>query len=261
MQTSRSSVEIALSVWKALLIRESLARLFAVRGGWFWLLLEPVYHIAYLMVIFTIIQVRHVGGIETPLWILFGMVAFLVFRRTGTQVSNAINSNQALFSYRQVKPADAVLVRGVLEAMLMVVATAVLCMGAWIAGYDMRPSDPLLFLAAFAGLWLLGLGYGLVLSVAVELVPEVGRIAGLAMTPLYFASGAIFPIASVPQPYQDLLMLNPVAHGLEAARLGFAAYYHAAPGLSVSYVYGCAIVLMFAGLALHRRYATQVIGR
>lgn len=261
MQSSRSSLAITLSVWKALFIRESLARLFSVRGAWFWLILEPIYHIAYLMAIFVIIRVRHVGGIETPLWIMIGMLAFLTFRRTGTQLSNAINANKALFAYRQVTPLDAALVRGLLEGFLMVIVTVVLCVAAGLFGFKINPSDPLLILAAFAGLWLLGVGYGLLLSVAVELIPEVGRIAGLAMTPLYFASGTIFPISTVPQPYQNALMLNPVAHGLEAARLGFSSYYHAVPSLSMSYLYGFSLTLIFAGLVLHRRFATHLVTR
>lgn len=261
VQSSRSSFAVTLSVWKALFIRESLARLFAVRGAWFWLILEPIYHIAYLMAIFVIFRVRHIGGIETPMWIMIGMLAFLTFRRTGTQLSNAINANKALFAYRQVTPLDAALVRGLLEAFLMVFITVILFGAAGLVGLRISPSDPLLMLVAFVGLWLLGVGYGLLLSVAVELIPEVGRIAGLAMTPLYFASGTIFPIATVPQPYQNALMLNPVAHGLEAARLGFSSYYHAVPSLDVSYLYGFALILIFAGLALHRRFATNLVTR
>ena len=41
-----------------------------------------------------------------------GMLAYFMFQRTATQVMNAISANQALFAYRQVKPADTVLVRG-----------------------------------------------------------------------------------------------------------------------------------------------------
>lgn len=261
VQGSRSSAAITFSVWKALFIRESLARLFSVRGAWFWLILEPIYHIAYLMAIFVVIRVRHIGGIETPMWIMVGMLVFLTFRRAGTQVANSVNANQALFSYRQVKPLDAALVRGLLEGFIMSIVTMILFAAAGLAGFKIEPADPLLMLKAFAGLWLLGLGYGLLLSVAVELVPEVGRIAGLAMTPLYFASGTIFPIATVPQPYQDALMLNPVAHGLEAARLGFSSYYHAVPALNLSYLYGWALVLVFAGLVFHRRFAAALLTR
>jgi capsular polysaccharide transport system permease protein len=255
----RSSLAVTRSVWKALLVRESLARLFGVRGAWFWLLLEPLYHVAYVVVLFMTARVRHVGGIDTPLWVMIGMLVFLAFRRTGTQASNAVNANQALFTYRQVRPVDAVLMRALLEGILMVFVSIILGFGAWLAGFDVSPSDPLLMLAALLGLWLLGLGYGLVLSVAIELVPEIGRVVGLIMTPLYFASGTIFPIASVPPPYREALMLNPIAHGLEAARQGFSSGYHAVPELNLGYLYGFAVVLAFLGLVLHRRFAINLV--
>jgi capsular polysaccharide transport system permease protein len=54
-------------------------------------------------------------------------------------------------------------------------------------------------------------------------------------------------------------LFNPIAHGLEAARLGFAAHYHAVPELSLGYLYGFALVSVFFGLALHRRFALRLI--
>src|SRR3546814_2028028 len=37
---------VTLSVWKALLLREALARLFSGRASWFWLIAEPILHMA-----------------------------------------------------------------------------------------------------------------------------------------------------------------------------------------------------------------------
>jgi capsular polysaccharide transport system permease protein len=43
----------------------------------------------------------------------------------------------------------------------------------------------------------------------------------------------------MPQPYRDMLMFNPIAHGLELVRAAFFPYYHAVPGISSAYLYGC----------------------
>ena len=131
--------------------------------------------------------------------------------------------------------------------------------GAALLGHSVLPADPLAVIEAFFGLWLIGMGFGLVTSVASELVPELGRLIKLIMMPLYMLSGVIFPLSSVPLPYRDWLLLNPVAHGLEAVRLGFAPYYHAVPGLSISYIYAFALVSVFLGLALHRRFALRLV--
>ena len=259
MHPARTSIAITLSVWKALFLREALSRLFSGRAAWFWLLAEPVFNVLYLMFIFTVIRMRTVGGIDTGVWLMVGMLAFYMFRRTGTQVTNAIDANQALFTYRQVKPVDTVLVRGALEGFLMIIIASILLTGSALFGHSGIPAAPLAVLEAFFGLWLVGIGFGLVTSVVGELVPELGRIIKLIMMPMYLISGVIFPIAAVPQPYRDWLMLNPVAHGLEAARLGFSPYYHAIPELSIAYIYGFALVSIFLGLLLQRRFALRLV--
>lgn len=258
MPAPRSALTIAFSVWKALFLREALTRLFASRAAWFWLLAEPVFHLTFLAFVFSVIRVRSVGGIDTAIWLLLGLLGFFAFRRTATQTLSAIKANQALFAYRQVLPADTVLARGALEGTLMVGVIAVVWLGTALAGLGGMPADPLGVFVAFAALWLLGLGYGLVASVVVELIPEAGRVLGLAMMPLYLLSGVLYPLASVPPPWREWLMLNPVAHGLEAARLAFAPHYHAAPELAPGYLGLWVLGLGFLGLALHRRYAPRL---
>ena len=247
------------SVWKALFLREALSRFFSRRGAWFWLLVEPVFHVAYLMVLFTMLRLSNVGGIDTAIWIMVGLLAFFMFRTTSIQVSNALTANQALFTYRQVKPADAVLVRGMLEGMLMILVTCILLVGAGLFGHTVIPTDPLTVIEAFFGLWLAGTGFGLIVSVANGLVPELGKTINLFMLPLMIISGVMFPLSIVPQPYLDWLLLNPVAHGVEVARLGFVPNYHANSELSMTYLYGFALVSIFLGLALHRRFALRLI--
>lgn len=242
-------------------LRESLSRLFSSRGAWFWLFAEPVFHTAYLMFLFTVIRVRNVGGIDTALWIMVGMQAFFMFRNTGTQTMNAIGANRPLFAYRQVKPVDTLLVRAGLEGLILLLVTSILMAGLALLGHPALPEDPLSVFEAFLGLWLVGLGFGLITSVIAELVPEFGKIVHLIMMPLMIISGVMLPLALVPQPYRDWLMLNPIAHGLEAARLGFAPHYHAVEGLSMAYLFGFALVSVFFGLALHRRFALRLISQ
>lgn len=240
-------------------MREALGRLFAIRAAWFWLLLEPVFHTAYLMFLFSVIRVASIGGINTAIWVMVGMQAFFMFRNTGTQVMNAISANRTLFAYRQVKPIDTLFVRAGLEGILLIFVTSILMSGLAMLGYEVLPADPIAVLEAFFGLWLVGLGFGLVTSVITELVPEAGKIIPLIMMPLYIVSGVILPLSTVPQPFRDWLLLNPVAQGLEAARLGFAPHYHVVAELSISYMYGFALVSIFLGMALHRRYASRLL--
>ncbi len=255
----RSSLSITISVWQAIFLREALDRLFGVRAAWLWLLVEPVFHIGFIATIFTALRMRTVGGVDVAVWIIVGMLGFFLFRRTAIQVMYSIDCNRPLFAYRQVKPFDTAIVRGGLEAFLMANISLVILTGATLLGRETLPSDPLLAMTAAAGLWLFGVGYGLVASVLMELVPESEHILNILMLPLYLISGTIWPISSIPSPYRDMLMINPIVHGLEAIRLGFVPYYHVVPGYSLGYLYSFAIVSIFLGLLLYRRFALRLV--
>lgn len=254
----RSPLSVTLTVWKALFLREALSRVSKERSAWLWILLEPVIHIAFLMLLFSTLRVRYASGIESAVWIMVGLLAFFMFRRPAQQAMNAVAQNQQLYAYRQVKPVDTVLVRAMLEGFLMILIAIILFAGSALYGLIGIPDNALLVLEAFLGLWLLGLGYGLITSVASELMPELGQVIIMGVHPLYILSGVMLPLNVVSPPIREWLMLNPIAHGLEAARLGFASLYRAPPETSVGYLYGFAIVTVFFGLALHRHFVKRL---
>lgn len=254
---ARSSGRITYETWKALFLRAAVNSLSGSRTAWFWLLAEPIAFIVLLMWVFTSLRVRTIGGIDMAIWIMAGVLSFLVFRRTAAQ-SMSVKGSKTLFANPQIKPVDLVLVSACLEGFLMLIVAIILLAGAWMFGLGVIPADPLAVMEALFGVWLLGVGFGLVGSVATQLMPPVGAVMGFILRPLYFLSGVIFPVTLIPYPYLDWIMLNPMVHGLEAARLGFAPYYHVTSDLSISYLYGWALATLFFGFALHVRYARRL---
>jgi len=256
---TRSNWQVTVAVWRALLLREAVSRLFGRRAALLWLLLEPVAHMAFFVLVFTVLRMRHVGGMDTALWVVSGMLAFFLFRRTASQGQAAVGANLALYTYRQVKPVDSVLVRSFLEGLLMLIVAAIVFTGAWLWGIALQLHSPLMVAAAVLGLWLLAVGWGLAASVATEMVPELGNILGMLMTPLMLVSGVIFPLSAIPYPWREWIMLNPIAHGIEGVRAGIAPYYHAVPELNLTYLYGFTLVLLFLGLALQVRFQRRLV--
>lgn len=259
MREPRNPLAISFAVWQAIFLREAIDRLFDMRAAWFWLLIEPALHIAFITVVYSAVRMYTVGGIDVALWIIVGMLSFFLFRRTAIQVMYAVDCNRPLFAYRQVKPFDPAIVRAVLEAFLMAIIASVILAAAALLGHDSLPRDPLLVALAVGGLWLFGLGYGLVASVLMELVPETEHILKLLMMPLYLISGVIMPMASVRQPYREFLLLNPIVHGVELVRQGFVPYYHVVSGVDMAYLYAWVLVSLFLGLLLYRRFALQLV--
>lgn len=259
LKRMRTNWQVTWAVWRALLLREAVSRLFGKRAAFFWLLLEPLAYLAFLSFIYTVLRTRHIGGMDTVLWLISGLLAFFLFRRAAIQGQGAVGVNRALYSYRQVKPVDTVLVRCFLEGLLMLLIGSIVVVGAGLWGVNLQMHDPLAVISALLGLWLLGLAWGLVASVAVELIPELGNILRMFMLPLKILSGVIFPLSAIPQQWREWVMLNPLAHGIEGVRAGIAPYYYAVPELNLAYMHGFTLVALFLGLALQIRFKQKLL--
>lgn len=242
-------------------LREAIKRLFGEPFAWVWLILEPILTVTIFMFVLTAVRLREVGGIDTAVWIMVGMLGFNFFRKTFVRSLAAIKDNKKLFIFRQVKPVDPVIVRTLVEGFLNLVVSMLLFLGAALIGLDIIPDDPLASLEGAFGIWLIGVGFGLMGSVAVELLPAIGKSLRLIVFPLFLFSGVIFPISAVPEPYRGWALLNPLAHGLEAIRMGFSNQYTVIPELSVQYLYIVALSLVFLGLALHVRFSLRLLER
>lgn len=257
----RSSLNITLSVWRALFLREALTRISGARGRWFWIVAEPLAHMAFLAFLFAGLRHTVIAGTDAYVWLVVGLATFFLFRRSAVQSMWAIDDNKAMFVYRQVRPVDTVIVRaaldGFLNLLIGLVALAILAL----MGREVIPDNPLQLMAAVLGIWLLGLGFGLIASVPTVLIEESNVFLSFVMTPLYLVSGVILPISLVPYPYQQWLAYNPLVHALEAARLGFSSGYHAFAGLDLFYVFAWALVMIFLGLVLQVRFSERLVSQ
>lgn len=254
----RTPLQVTLSVWRALFMREALSRVATGRAGWLWLLLEPVAHVGMLMTLFALIQRGNIPGTEFAMFVAVGLLGFKFFMYAGTRSAAALSANRGLMGYRQVRPVDTVLVRSALEGLINLFVTVVLLALAVLVGFDAIPHDLIKVLESYVLLWMLGTGFGLTVSVGTALVPEIEKMVSLISTPLYFASGVFFSPALLPQKAQEWLLYNPVVHGLELARSGYFAEYHLVQGVSDGYLTAFALGSILLGLALHRRFADKL---
>jgi len=255
----RTPLRITLSVWKALFLREAVTRLSAGRAAWLWLMLEPLIVIIFHLYWYSALHVGSMFGMDIAIWFMLGFSGYFLFTRVGNQCMNAVDANQTLFSYQLVKPVDTVITRAYLETFIMTVTVSLLIIVVSILDLPIKLTDPLLAITAWVGLATLGLGYGLIFSVINELIPEVEKLLKFTLLPLYFLSGVLIPVMSIPEPYYDWLMLNPIIHGIEFLRLSFGNHYIVAPNLSLIYLYGFSLSSVLIGLALHVKFATKLV--
>src|SRR5690606_21669212 len=86
----------------ALLLRELSSRFGKSRGGFLWVLIEPMAHLIVPVVIIGFIRQRIVPGVEYPVFLVYGFLPFLLFKAICLQIVNGVNSARGLLSYRQV---------------------------------------------------------------------------------------------------------------------------------------------------------------
>lgn len=239
-------------------MREALTRLYGRRMAWLWLLLEPLVHVGFLMLIFSTLRQRHLSGVDFALFLALGFMGYQMFVATGRRCASAIGANRGLLSYRQVLPVDTVLARIALESTLQFIVLVLLLLLAAVAGFDVLPHDPLIACAALALLALMGAGFALTFSVLYVLVPETEKLVGFIFVPLYFLSAIMYSPAMLPVTAREWLLYNPIVHGVELIRSGFFPGYHILPEVSVGYLAAWALSLTVLGLALQRRFAKRL---
>jgi capsular polysaccharide transport system permease protein len=259
-QPVRTPWQVTRSVWYALFIREALSRTTADRFAWFWMIAEPAAMIILMVLIRSLIMgsSHHVSGAEFIPWFVVGLFGFYLYRDNMMKLMGAIGSNKALFTYRQVKPIDPVIVRSYVETLLRTLIFILFLTVSQGVGIDLLPDSFLKSIYMWCLLWGLGLGSGLIVSSLSVVFPEVGKIVKIISFPLLLISCVLFPINLVPHSLRELVLINPVVHGVELLRLSFFHEYHIVDGVSIIYFQFWVMFSLLLGFLLHLKYENKL---
>ncbi len=248
----RTPWEIQSQVVIALLLRELKTRFGANRLGAVWLFLEPAAHIVILMLMFGAIGSQSMAGIEFPIFLMTGIVPFLMFKSIALRIMDGVEGNMALFVYRHVNPMDVFLARMLLEIILYTSVFMLLVLGITWLGLEIGIHRPLEFLLVIIALIVMGLGLGMILSVIAHAAPEAKSLIKISFMPLYFLSAIMYPTSVIPHEYREWLLWNPLLHAVELIHGAFFVNYHLLNDISMGYITGLALVLLFTGFWLYR---------
>lgn len=256
---ARSGWEVMYASIRALILRELQTRFGQYRLGYLWIFLEPLLTIGALVVLFGTIRQRAAPGIEYEIFLINGIIPFFMFR-TGVMLGmNAVESNKGLFSYRSVKPIDAVIARNILEFLLKF--TAYICFSAgllWL-GYSISFSEIPQLLGYWALLFIFMVGCSLIFLVIADFSKEIGKILSSLFLIIYLTSGILYSIHIIPPEYQVYLLYNPLIHIFELMRHSVAPTYALVSGISLNYFVIWMISALFVGLLLYKRFERRIV--
>jgi capsular polysaccharide transport system permease protein len=250
----RTPWQISKAVWYALILRELQSILWSRRFGAFWVLAEPIVFIIVLTAIRVFLRGRTMTEVPFPLWLLVGLVPFLMMRQIMTGLMGAVDSNKSLFTYRQVKPIDTYVARTAVPIMINMSVLLILGFAmVFFLGYQIPIDQPIQMLATLTVMILFAFAIGIILGSVVHALPDIAPIVRLMFLPLMILSGVIFPVRNIPQPYYDWLLWNPFLHLVDMFRQYSLFNYTPLPGVSLSYPALCALYALFIAAFVYRR--------
>lgn len=259
-QPQRSATRITLSVLLALVLREMRGRFGAHRLGAFWLLFEPIAHVLVMVAIFTLVRGRSIPGVEFPVFLVSGVVPFILMKNIVLRTMEAVSSNKALFSYRQIKPFDTVVARAVVEFFLAACVYLIILfvLGFW-GGFDVSIHHPLEWIGTMVVCVMLSFSLGLIFCIVGEAMPEAKTIFRLIFLPLYFISAVVVPIWLIPADVMPWLLWNPFMHVIDEFRSAVFEHYPVIRGINLIYPGTFAAVSLFIGLGLYRARRLKLV--
>lgn len=242
----------------ALILREMSSRYGRSPGGYLWAVLEPLGMITLMTIGFSLLLRSPPLGTSFLLFFATGYTPFTFYQTLSITLARAITFSKALLAYPVVTWVDALIARLLLNGLTGILVSYII-MGVVLA----LQSDPVSIqigpvIEAMALALLIGVAVGTLNCALMGLIPVWAQIWSIVTRPLFIASGVIFIYEDMPQLAQTILWYNPLMHVVALMREGFYPSYTAS-FVSVPFVVGCGLVILFLGVVLLGRYHRDIL--
>jgi capsular polysaccharide transport system permease protein len=248
----RTALQVQIDVIAALVLREVQSRFGRSRVGFIWALLEPIAHVVVPVVMFGFVFQRVVPGVDYPVFLLYGLLPFLLFKNVCLQTMDGAQANRGLLAYRQIHLIDVFLARAVSNVVIEVILFSIVFAGLAFLGYDVVLRNPLEVVLSLVLAVLMGLGLGMLLAAVCSFIPDARALIKIMFAPLYFVSGVLYPVSRFSTQVVEWLSWNPVLHLIDYSRLGALPHYRPIFNLNIFYPMAVAAVALWVGLSLYQ---------
>lgn len=254
----RSGLKVMGAAFHALLMRELQTRFGGYRLGYLWAPLEVIFQVAIYLVIFGAIMTRVLPGMDYKLFLVAGLVPFRMMSTIATRSLGAVEANQGLLMYRSVRHIDVIIARSFLELIIYFFTFVLLLLVLVFIGIPISLAHLDVVLFCWITLFLFGFGLAMIMMVVGYYGGEISKIISLVFTILYFASGIIYSIHIIPEPYFSYLLYNPFIHNIELMRNALAPNYPAYH-IDIGYFLKWTVGVNFLGLLMYKAVEKDLI--
>ena len=218
----RSGLAVMGAAFHALLMRELQTRFGSYRLGYLWAPLEVILQMAIMMIIFGTIMKRALPGMDYMLFLVAGFTPLF------------------------------------LELVIYFMTFVILLCGLAFFGIGFSVAHLDMVLFCWLMMFLFAFGLAMILMIVGHYGGELSKIISIIFTVLYFASGVIYSVHMVPEPYLSYLMYNPFIHNLEMIRHSLSPtypIYH----VDMWYFAKWTVCVNFLGLLLYKAFERDLI--
>ncbi|ACP22400.1 RkpT2, cell surface polysaccharide export ABC-2 transporter (plasmid) [Sinorhizobium fredii NGR234] len=243
----------------SLMIREMSTRYGGKPGGYLWAFIDPIAHVGFMTFIFHAIARVPALGSSFALFFASGYLPYMFYSSMAGFINGSIKANRSLLSYPIVAPADVVVSRYFVQILTSsFVGFLVLFLVAAednLSVFRAIQLDRVVTASLMATLLGLGVGTANIALFARSSLYE--KVFGVIMRPLVLVSGVFFIPDSLPHPFRDVVLYNPLAHVIMWFRSGIYPEYRAA-ALDIHYLVECTASALFIGALLFTMSAQEL---
>lgn len=247
-------------VISALTLRETRSRYGNRKLGFFWALFEPFAHVIVFVGIFSALGRASPIGDNIGIFLLTGIMPWLLYNNLVSAIMNAHGSNVALLGYPQVMPMDIIISRVFLEFSSITLVFLLFIGIAYFTGTKIIIDNFLQLISAVVLLVIFSIGIGLINAAIISTTPSYSNIYSAFSRPMYFMSGIFFTADFLSPSVYKYLSYNPLLNMMEWFRSGFFTSFNS-DLYDTEYTLSVTFIIFFIGLIAERltsRKARQV---
>ncbi len=245
---------------RTIILRETMARFGRHDLGYLWAIIEPLIHVTVLSFIFYYIRMRDTLGMNVVLFVATGIIPLFFYLKTYSSMMNALRQNRPLLNHASVQPMDIFLARAVLEFFTQLLVLIVFAAAIYFVVEQYRFGNISSVFANLFGLWIAGIGMGLLVGSLVVHLESLPNIMTGFNRIIYITSGVFFTLDMMPAKVAEYAAYNPLLHFVDGVRGNFNPLMGGSR-VDISYGYMWAIAIFALGLIADRALRHKVLER
>lgn len=193
--------------------------------GPLWSLIQPLFTTLVFTVIFGKVAKLPTDGVPPMIFYMSGIVVWRYFADCLTKTSNTFVGNAGIFG-KVWFPRLTVPISVVISNLISFCIQFALFFCFWVffvmKGSSISPK-PFILLLPFLVIQMaaLGLGFGIIVSSLTTKYRDLAQLIGFGMQLWMYATPIVYPVSLIPEEWQWLMALNPMASIIEAFRYAF----------------------------------------